>query len=1014
MKTIIFLLIIIFLSLNMNIIYTQENNAGGDIFILNYSSKNIWVRVYPISIVFNADNNNNGNYDFHAMTTNSGYHFINGRGSSEDGKYLLSPNSDGISYNMEGVTTAGEAVAGIGRGIYRFEFFYDNINNLVDSAIVEWDAGYDFGDLTLLFNDEIEPAGIESYYFAGMPNPTPLPDNRKINCWSYLNRDKNYGNWVFDDIIYQNLPILPQDFRQNCGTESHIAEDLENEWRIGILTLNMFIKKDNIHTQDGEMLGAPHRIILTPGVRMTLDNNIDFTMKHNMTYENYYNILTVQENATLKLNPNSTINIENTNWVVFECHSNIILYNNAKIIFQNGSKFCNRGATMQNSGQIIFLGNIKMAGCSGIVSCTDSYIKDSVKFILENSSSIEIPDSTTYIFEGNETILKCKDSSKIKFGKGSKLVFEDGARINANNCKFVSYDTTETWDGIYLSGVSFDTLKNCTFQNALNGINVLNKQQTGFGSAPATEITDCVFKNSTSTELLNYVYVNNSNNVLIKGCSTEKTGTGGFTAGIIAEYCSAGGVVICDNNINYVNTGISLLQSSEYIARNVITGYNNTGTGIYLDNSNGTIEYNAVNNFQKSVFGSYSSPYLLKNTLIDAYITNIDLVNSSMPVMKPVISSSTLRWLGGNNTISGYPTNSGIRFADCYPLMDSGYNRIIVNGSDYLNGYFSMVIQTVNARINYWYDNPPNSSLFDITNGSAVYSNPFDGSSLPATDGTELNSIGWGLYDTVFTKTLGDNPTPEDLFTQAYTEEMSNNYTDAVNHYKEVVSSYKTSEYAPVSLARIFNCLEKSRANLSQYYAIQGYYTNIQNNSAYPNATRELSEDFKIKSKVKQYNTEEAIIDYDNIYQNNQNNPKGIHALINKLSLQKMTQSDAPNGSMVNFTEHKIGILSLITGKDLKNTNSITNNEPNQFRLYQNYPNPFNPTTSIKYEIPKNAQVIIKVYDILGKEIFSNNKYNLAGSYEVKFNGNNLASGMYFYSLEVNGYKDTKKMVLIK
>jgi hypothetical protein len=91
-------------------------------------------------------------------------------------------------------------------------------------------------------------------------------------------------------------------------------------------------------------------------------------------------------------------------------------------------------------------------------------------------------------------------------------------------------------------------------------------------------------------------------------------------------------VVIADNYINYVTTGISLLQSSEYIGRNTITGSTNSGTGIYLDNSNGTIEYNIVNNFQKSVYGSYSSPYMLKNTLSNAYVKNIDLASNSYPV----------------------------------------------------------------------------------------------------------------------------------------------------------------------------------------------------------------------------------------------------------------------------------------------------------------------------------------------------------------------------------------------
>lgn len=323
------------------------------------------------------------------------------------------------------------------------------------------------------------------------------------------------------------------------------------------------------------------------------------------------------------------------------------------------------------------------------------------------------------------------------------------------------------------------------------------------------------------------------------------------------------------------------------------------------------------------------------------------------------------------------------------------------------------------ARLNYWYDNPPNSSLFNISGGYAEYSNPFNGSSLPATDGTELNSIGWGLYDTVYTQTLGDNPSPDDLFAQAYTEEMGGNYTDAITHYKELVISYKTSEYTPVALARIFNCHEKSRANSSQYYLIQGYYTNIQNNSAYSNTARELSEDFKIKSKVKQFNIEEAISDYETIYQNNQNNAKGIHALLNKYSLQRMISGDVLNGSIINYTEHKMGILSLITGNDIKNNNTATSNQPSQFRLHQNYPNPFNPVTSIRYDIPKNAHITIKVYDILGKEVFSHSEYKLAGIYEVKFDGSNLASGLYFYTLKAEVslqafFIDTKKMVLLK
>jgi len=701
--------------------------------------------------------------------------------------------------------------------------------------------------------------------------------------------------------------------------------------------------------------------------------------------------------------------------------SNIRFDLNAKLWMKPGSKLCINGSPRfygpgYNNESIII---------QGIVSryCADPGInspifEDSIKVRIDTNSTLELADSTILYFKGNETALICDSGSTIKFGKGSGIVFQDGARISARYCKFKSYDSTQVWDGIYMEDYAYDTLKNCTFENAYNGLNITDNYNP-FGSPYAVEISNCTFKNSTSTDLLNMVYVNNSSNVLIKGINTVKTGSGGFTAGIIAEYCPTNGVIITDNILNYVTTGISLLQSSQYIARNTITGSTNSGTGIYLDNSNGTIECNTVNNFQKSVYGSYSSPYMLKNTLSNASIKNTELVSNSFPVMKPVVSGSTLRWLGGNNTITGSPTHSGIGFVDCYPLLDSGYNKIIVNGSDYLNGIFTMAYTTVNARINYWYDDPPVSNLFDMTGGVVNYDDPFDGSSLPSTDGSELNSIGWGMYDTVYTLSLGDNSTAEDLFMQAYTEEMSQNYTDAITHYKDVVSSYKTSSYAPVSLSRIFNCLEKSGANLSAYQSIQSYYSGIKTNQSHPSGSRELAEDFVIKSKVKQGNIEEAVSDYNTIYLANTSNSKGMHALVNKLCLGNMIQGDNSSSGLNNSQNHKINLLSLISGEDIRTNSLISNTTPAYFKLHQNYPNPFNPGTTIKYDIPnvgqgKSVNIQIKVYDMLGREVFQYSDVKSPGSYEIRFDGSNLASGLYFYVLNAGNFTDTKKMVLLK
>ncbi len=88
---------------------------------------------------------------------------------------------------------------------------------------------------------------------------------------------------------------------------------------------------------------------------------------------------------------------------------------------------------------------------------------------------------------------------------------------------------------------------------------------------------------------------------------------------------------------------------------------------------------------------------------------------------------------------------------------------------------------------------------------------------------------------------------------------------------------------------------------------------------------------------------------------------------------------------------------------------------PNEYRLLQNYPNPFNPSTKIDFEIPKSQNVEIKVYDILGRETTTLlNEFKKEGKYSIEFKGNNLPSGIYFYSIKTIDYVDCKKMMLLK
>jgi hypothetical protein len=86
-----------------------------------------------------------------------------------------------------------------------------------------------------------------------------------------------------------------------------------------------------------------------------------------------------------------------------------------------------------------------------------------------------------------------------------------------------------------------------------------------------------------------------------------------------------------------------------------------------------------------------------------------------------------------------------------------------------------------------------------------------------------------------------------------------------------------------------------------------------------------------------------------------------------------------------------------------------------EYNIYQNYPNPFNPSTMIRYQIPDAGLVILKLYDVLGREVTTLvNEFKPAGRYEIQFDGSNYASGVYFYQIKAGDYLDTKKMIFLK
>jgi hypothetical protein len=105
----------------------------------------------------------------------------------------------------------------------------------------------------------------------------------------------------------------------------------------------------------------------------------------------------------------------------------------------------------------------------------------------------------------------------------------------------------------------------------------------------------------------------------------------------------------------------------------------------------------------------------------------------------------------------------------------------------------------------------------------------------------------------------------------------------------------------------------------------------------------------------------------------------------------------------------EVGTISSITAIEDENTSPVG------YFLNQNYPNPFNPSTEISFSLAKSSFVTLEVYNSLGQKIITlvNTKMN-PGHHELKFEANNLPSGIYYYKIRAGEFQSVKKMLLLQ
>lgn len=124
-----------------------------------------------------------------------------------------------------------------------------------------------------------------------------------------------------------------------------------------------------------------------------------------------------------------------------------------------------------------------------------------------------------------------------------------------------------------------------------------------------------------------------------------------------------------------------------------------------------------------------------------------------------------------------------------------------------------------------------------------------------------------------------------------------------------------------------------------------------------------------------------------------------------------ISEGEISDSQRITLTDPTISKIKLNSTGERK----ISGLAPDKFKLSSNYPNPFNPTTTIPYQVPETVPVKIDLFNIIGRQVTTLvDKDQSPGFYEVKLDGSNLSSGMYFYRIQAGDFTETKKLLLIK
>ena len=665
------------------------------------------------------------------------------------------------------------------------------------------------------------------------------------------------------------------------------------------------------------------------------------------------------------------------------------------------------------------------------ITGTTTVTADSVFFV---NGELEINGNVTIAGAGSLNInptgvLRLKAGSTLRvnpatfiFESGGTIIYESGATLVLNQAAIENYATLTVDNGATLQivdggSVSFGTGSNLSAQGMLSATRTstsITFTSTG-GTSPGSWGSIVISGSGASGSSLDGVTMQygtqisllNTSNITIQNSSLQYN-----INGVYAYYGSSGSIL--NNTITDPRDhGINMIVSSLTCNQNTITkssgnnAYYQTGGGIICQSgSGGNLWQNKISGFNwgiGAIWGSSPQFYNENNEDHNNKITNclngLLAYQSSWPMVC-------------------YPGGSGNGY---------GFNSIYFNTP--YDVYFTSG-DVLWAEMTYWGDGPLWNCYFDQ---SSEYDDRYWLEDDPWLPYEQFRSEPYG-YPSLVSKSASRHTT-----TQAVVEGSSGSPKEsrfegiklrARGKYKEAkdffISYLARNPSDQVAYVELFNCYNGETADdIINLFSSRTSTTAKLNDLllSYLYLKRENTVQAKqicqsvISNGSDLRLTTRASIDqlYFALYSDNDTDgAKAIlEGILQKPELSTPMEISLARSALETFVRTKRSSVPGAAGK--KAAVVPLASVPVQFDLSVNYPNPFNPSTTIRFALPEDNHVSLKVYDIIGKEVATLvNEQKSAGHYTVRFEASRLSSGIYFYQIQAGKFYDSKKMLLLK